>query len=209
MRVMVRASVALLAVLICLPTMGAAASPDPSPSPGASVVAGSPAPASPAAAVPGLVLAPGSRIGADPPLRDPVQPTGRVLVPDTDRTADLDEALRPVRMQIWFPEGTGGPGDTLRVHVRITNQGCCPTDPCRGSDVVGGHTGTGGVTMPAGIRASSVMLWRFACKTTVERGLVGVGVVRDHRAPSRAAGRERLGAPLGSATIRRLGQRAR
>lgn len=110
MRVRWLASVPLVVGLLATPLTGTAASPDPS---------SSPAPA----AVPGLVLAPDARIGADPPLRDPVQPTGRVLVPDLDRPADLDDRLKPVWFQIWFPDGTAGPGDTLRFHVRVTNLG--------------------------------------------------------------------------------------
>ena len=112
---------ALLAGLLGLPLTGAAASPEPSASPVAWSPGASPSPA--AGGIPGLVLAPGARIGADPPLREPVQPTGRVLAPDLDRAAFLDERLKSVRFQIWFPDGTAGPGDTLRFHVRITNQG--------------------------------------------------------------------------------------
>lgn len=107
------ASIALVVGLLGSPGSGTAASPDPSIAP----VAPSPVGAS----VPGLVLAPGAPMGAEPPLREPVRPTGRVVGPDVERPADLDERLGPVRMQIWLPVGVGEPGDTLRFHVRISN----------------------------------------------------------------------------------------
>ncbi|MFN8619221.1 MAG: hypothetical protein U0869_00560 [Chloroflexota bacterium] len=60
-------------------------------------------------------------IGADPPPGDPVQPTGRTLTPTTDRPADLDTGPDALRIEAWLPEETAGPGDTLAIHVRLTN----------------------------------------------------------------------------------------
>lgn len=120
MRFTFLAPIAVMVGVLGVPVTGSAASPEPSLAP----VPGSPALAAPGAvSIPGLVLAPDARIGADPSLRDPIQPTGRVVAADTKRAADLDDELRPVRLQIWFPDGIAGPGDTVRFHVRITNQG--------------------------------------------------------------------------------------
>lgn len=106
-----RRAILVAAVLSVLPFSAAGATPqhgEPSPMP---------------SSVPGLVLAADARIGADPPLREPVEPTGRVVQPDRTKQPDWSNDLGPVGFEVWLPQGTAGPGDRLAFDVRITNRG--------------------------------------------------------------------------------------